>query len=90
MSESYSVCVSCGKKVEYAECSDQLPPPDNPRCQALKGWFSVSKWKGIESFDQYDFCSLDCLREWIDEQMPKIPDEFLKIFGNSSEEGKDR
>ncbi|MEW6002240.1 MAG: hypothetical protein AB1638_06285 [Nitrospirota bacterium] len=87
MSESYSVCVSCGKQVEYAECSEGESQPDNPRCQALTGWYSVSKWKGIESFDQYDFCSLDCLREWIDKQMPKIPEEYLRNFEKGSGEG---
>lgn len=82
MSKSYSVCASCGKKVEYADCSDEWPPPENSRCQALKGWFSVSKWIGMGSYDQYDFCSLDCLREWINEQMPKIPEGYLKTFEN--------
>jgi len=82
MSRSNAVCASCGKKVEYADCSEQSHTPENPRCQALRGWLSVSRWKGIESFDQYDFCSLDCIREWIDEQMPKIPEIYLKPFEN--------
>jgi hypothetical protein len=82
MSKSYSVCVSCGKRVEYADCSEQLPTPENPRCQALVGWFTVSKWKGMESYDQFDFCSLDCIRGWIEEQMPKIPEIYLRPFEN--------
>jgi len=86
MSETYSVCFTCGKKVAFTECSDQRPLPDNPRCEALKGWFSISKWRGTECFDNYDFCSLDCLREWVEEQMPKIPEKLLKSLQNGLEE----
>ncbi len=45
----------------------------------------VSLWKGPELVEHYDFCSLHCLKVWIDSQIPEIPEAFLKAF----QEGKE-
>jgi len=75
-----SVCYSCGKKMEYTECSYRGAPPEDARCKVLSGWLTVSLWKGIESVDYYDFCSFTCLQRWVAAQVPRIPDTFLEAF----------
>jgi len=75
-----AVCQWCGNKAAYTDCSKGCTPPDDARCEVLKGWLSVSRWKGAGNVDYYDFCSLFCLQRWIDGQVPKIPQAFLKEF----------
>lgn len=77
MVKRYSICYSCGKRVEY--------PWGEPPCKALSGWLRVSYWKGLESVDHYDFCSFSCLQRWVDTQVPKIPDVFLESFGEEKD-----
>ncbi len=72
------ICYCCDRKVEH---HDSEPP-----CEVLRGWLTVSYWKGRESVDHYSFCSLSCLQEWVDSHVPKIPEIFLRSFG----EGEDR
>ena len=72
MEKEYSICHSCGKKVEFAE--------GEPPCKALVGWLVVSHWKGFESVENYYFCSFTCLERWVDTKVPKIPEIFLKSF----------
>ena len=69
-------CHFCG---EEPEC-----PQGEPPCQALEGWFTVSCWEGPGEVVQYSFCSLDCLKSWVDGELPGIPEVFLESF----EEGK--
>ena len=70
------ICHSCGKRLEYA-------PGERP-CEVLSGWLTVSQWKGLGAVDHHHFCSFTCLKRWVDTQVPKIPETFLKAF----EEGK--
>jgi len=77
---AYAICASCGRKVEYTECSERRAPPDDARCKVLHGWLSVSHWKGMGSVDHYDFCSLSCLQKWVEAQVPRVPKTFLKAF----------
>ncbi len=70
-------CHSCGKTVELGQ--QELP------CRVLLGWHIVSCLKGTESIDHYSFCSLGCLRGWVDSHMPEIPEVFLKSLGEESE-----
>jgi hypothetical protein len=79
MEEGVVVCHSCGKKVE---CVSGEPP-----CEVLTGWLVVCQWKGLRSIEQYSFCSLSCLKGWVDTKIPKIPETFLKSFGE--ENGKE-
>ena len=72
MEKRYSICYSCGKKVEFTE--------GEPPCKALAGWLIVSYWKGFESIEHYHFCSFTCLQRWLDSKVPKIPEIFLKSF----------
>jgi len=65
-------CHSCGKGVE---CSSGEPP-----CEALKGWLTVSRWKGSGSVEHYNFCSFSCLKVWGDTQVPSVPEAFLEPF----------
>ena len=78
--KKYAVCQSCDKRVVYAECSEKCAPPEDARCKALTGWLSVSCWKGMGAVDYYDFCSLVCLQRWVNSQVPRIPESFLKAF----------
>lgn len=73
-------CHSCGKTVELGR--QELP------CRALRGWYMVSCFAGVESVDHYRFCSLGCLRSWIDSQMPEVPEVFLKSLGEEETDNK--
>ncbi len=75
-----AICYSCGKRAEYTLCSERGALPEDARCNALSGWLTVSRWKGIGHVDQYDFCSFDCLFRWARAQVPKIPKTFLDAF----------
>lgn len=77
---NYAICQSCGKKVEYAVCSARCAPPEDARCNVLNGWLTVSQWKGMGAVDRYDFCSLGCLQNWVDAQVPQVPETFLEAF----------
>lgn len=80
----HSRCQTCGKKAEYAPCSQRGAPPEDARCKALDGWLSVAHWKGMMEVGQYDFCSFTCLQKWVDENVPKVPESFLKAFDQDS------
>jgi len=71
-------CHSCGKRVEHS--LEERP------CEVLGGWLTVSHWKGLGAVEHYNFCSFTCLERWAEAQVPKIPEAFLKAFG----EGKDK
>jgi len=49
-------------------------------CEVLDGWLMVSLWKGPEAVEHYNFCSLNCLKTWVDTQLPQVPDAFLRAF----------
>jgi len=65
-------CYTCGKEVESS--------PNEPPCEALKGWLTVSHWKGMKEVSHHNFCSFSCLQKWVDSQVPKIPEVFLESF----------
>jgi len=65
-------CHSCDKEVE-------CPPGELP-CEVLKGWLTVSRWKGSGSVEHYNFCSSSCLKTWLDAQVPRVPRVFLESF----------
>lgn len=66
------VCFSCGRKIEGS--------PGEPPCRVLKGWLTISHWKGAGSVEHYNFCSFGCLKSWADVQVPRVPEIFLKSF----------
>ena len=72
MQKMQVICHSCGKKKELVA--------GTPPCKMLSGWLTISWWKGLESVDRYNFCSFVCLQRWVDSQVPKIPEVFLKSF----------
>ena len=78
--KNHAICYSCCKQVEYTECSGSGVPPEETRCNVLSGWLSVTQWQGHESAIQYYFCSLLCLYNWVESQIPTIPDVFIKGF----------
>lgn len=69
-------CYSCGKRAEC--CTEEVP------CEMLKGWFTVSCWKGLSVVEHYNFCSFSCLKFWVDAQVPQIPEVFLESFGEDA------
>lgn len=75
-----ATCDSCGKKVEYTSCSEREVVPEYARCNVLRGWLMVTRWKGLAQADQYLFCSFECLSRWVETQVPQIPKTFLDAF----------
>ena len=73
-------CYSCGRKTEYAPCSEKGALPEDARCNVLSGWLTVTHWKGMGQIVQLDFCSPRCLLEWVEGLVPQIPKSFLDAF----------
>ena len=71
-------CYHCGKKVELA--------PGEAPCEKLKGWLTISSWRGAGDVDHYNFCSYPCLKTWIDAQMTEIPEIFIESFKEDNSE----
>ncbi len=79
----FASCHTCGKKV--------IAPANEPPCEALKGWFTVSHWQGAGTLSRYNFCSCNCLKTWVDNQSLPVPAAFLKSFSeDENQEGKKR
>jgi len=75
-------CHSCGKEVESS--------PEEPPCEALKEWVSVSYWRGPGSVERYNFCSFGCLKTWVESHTPAVPEAFFKSFEqDEKQEGSD-
>ena len=72
MPRGHFICHSCGKTVEHTE--EERP------CEVLNGWLMVSQWKGLETVEHFNFCSLICLKTWADTQVPQVPNVFLRAF----------
>jgi len=70
-------CNSCGKRVEYGI-------RERP-CEVLRGWVMVSEWKDVEAVEHYYFCSLGCLKTWVEDRAPRVPEVFLKAFEEDDE-----
>ena len=73
MEKGCLICCSCGKEVKLAS--------EEPPCKVLSGWLMVCHWGGLKSVERYNFCSLSCLRRWVDTRVPEIPEVFLKSLG---------
>jgi len=72
MPKRYFICSSCG---ERAECLSEEPP-----CEMLSGWLTVSQWKGLGSVEHHNFCSFTCLKRWAEDQAPQVPKVYLESF----------
>ena len=72
-------CSGCGEKVALSS--------EDPPCRVLDGWLMLSQWKGIGSVEQYHFCSLTCLEQWVKAQAPEVPRIFLESFPDEEGEG---
>ncbi|MDY6912567.1 MAG: hypothetical protein SVM79_09440, partial [Chloroflexota bacterium] len=66
------ICHTCGK--ELRRSMERMP------CEELVGWITVARWKGREAVDHNSFCSVDCMREWVDDLLPRVPKVFLESF----------
>ena len=75
-----ATCLSCGKRIEYTLCHGRRALPEDARCNALKGWLTVSRWRGMGHVDHLDFCCLNCLLMWAKAQVPQIPETFFDAF----------
>jgi len=65
-------CHSCNKRAES--------PSGEPPCEVLKDWITVSHWKGPGVVSHYNFCSLSCLKSWVNAELPTVPEVFLESF----------
>jgi hypothetical protein len=75
--EGHQIRISCHA------CSKVVESSGEPACEVLVGWITISHWKGPEAVSRHSFCSLQCLKTWVDAQTPDIPEAFLKSFGES-------
>ena len=78
---NYAICQSCGNKADYTECSQKCGMSKDARCAVLGGWLSLSHCEGAGAVEHYDCCSFSCLQKWVDSRLPKVPETFLKAFG---------
>lgn len=72
MRERIIACYTCSRGLE--------PVTGRMPCEELAGWLTISYWKGKEAVEHYNFCSPQCLRQWMDEMFPGIPEVYLKSF----------
>ena len=72
------VCHSCGRELVHR--------PGCVPCEELTGWITISIWKGKEAVDHINFCEFDCLRVWVEDKSPRIPNVFLNAFGEETNE----
>ncbi|MFC1865174.1 hypothetical protein ACFLYB_00460 [Chloroflexota bacterium] len=70
------ICQSCGEEVELNR--GELP------YDVLYGWFMLSCLNGPESTDRYSFCSSDCLQQWLNRQLPVVPEVFIKSLAEEN------
>jgi len=75
MPNSWRACHTCGRQVEVA--------PSQAIGDALCGWVVVSRIHNKDSFDRCSFCSMYCLEQWAQTQIPAIPDVFLHSLNDS-------
>ena len=73
-------CQSCGKERTSSS-------RDQPR-EALKSWVTVSYRLGPGISSHQYFCSLTCLKKWLDENVPTVPDIFLSAFKDEDSESE--
>ena len=73
--ETERIRLSCHSYGEEMESSSGESP-----CEGLKGWLTVSYWKGLGRVFRYNFCSYRYLKSWVDTQVPGVPEVFLKSF----------
>ena len=76
MASQYCVCFSCGKEKEFS--------PNELACDVLAGWLMVTAFNGNGSVIRYNFCSYECLQEWIMSQTPFAPDIFIKSLNEEN------
>ena len=77
MGQESFICHSCGKKVEYSGRRRLF--------ETLNGWVMISLFKGPGAVEHHNFCSLTCLKTWLDSQTPEVPNVFLKAFEQEKE-----
>jgi hypothetical protein len=63
----------------------ELGEVDKP-CDVLCGWLMLSCIKRDEDIDRCSFCSLGCLKIWMDKQLPGIPDVFIESLDEERSE----
>lgn len=80
MDKGHFICHSCGK--------EEKVNIEKPPCETLKGWIMATNWKDYEAVDQFAFCSFSCLKRWVDSNVTKIPDVFIRSFEEKDNEKK--
>jgi len=68
--KKFVVCHSCGRRMRV--------PAGEPPCHFMGGWLTLTRWRHPHVVKQYNFCSLTCLKLWVDKELPEIPQVFLK------------
>jgi hypothetical protein len=66
-------CDSCGKTIDLYLGETVSGPYEN--------WITVTAWEGMGAVGHHSFCSLECLKEWLESPVPRVPDVFLRAFG---------
>ncbi len=69
-------CYSCGKKIDGSS--------EDPPCEVLEGWLTMSHWKSVATVEHFSFCSFMCLRSWVEANVSVVPRVFLESFGEEA------
>ncbi len=71
MEKKFIACHNCAREKEIA---GNLAP-----CQALAGWLTVHQWESGAP-RHLQFCSLRCMKAWVDSQVTEVPEVFTRSF----------
>ncbi|HAS04607.1 MAG TPA: hypothetical protein DCR71_02435 [Dehalococcoidia bacterium] len=76
MVSQYCLCFSCGREKEFS--------PNEPASDVLEGWLIVSAFNGNGSIVRYNFCSYECLQEWVVSQSSMSPEIFMNSINEET------
>lgn len=76
MVSQYCLCFSCGREKEFS--------PNELASDVLEGWFLVSAFNGNGSIVRYNFCSYECLQEWVVSQASLAPEVFMNSLNEET------
>jgi len=76
MVSQYCLCFSCGREKEFS--------PNESASDVLAGWLIVSAFNGNGSIVRYNFCSYECLQEWVVSQSSMSPEIFMNSLNEET------
>ncbi|MFA5629395.1 MAG: hypothetical protein WC958_04000 [Dehalococcoidales bacterium] len=74
MVDQYCLCFSCGQEKRFS--------PNEAVSDVLEGWLILSAFNGNGSVVRYNFCSYECLRDWVLSQSSPAAVMFMNSLNN--------